>query len=98
MRQVADPTAGPQVHRKVSDVFAVQKHAPVIGTRQTDENVKCGGLSRPVWSQQPNYFALMNIQADFINYFTPSVSFAQVGRLESQHAGSFLNPVLGQSA
>jgi hypothetical protein len=40
----------------------------------------------------------MNIQADFINYFTPSVSFAQVGRLESQHAGSFLNPVLGQSA
>jgi hypothetical protein len=40
----------------------------------------------------------MNIQADFINYLTPSVSFAQVGRLESQHADSFLNPVLGQSS
>jgi hypothetical protein len=37
----------------------------------------------------------LNIQADIVNNFSPSVRLAQSGRLKFQHAGSLLNSVPG---
>ena len=73
MREVADAAAGPEVHGKIGDVLAVQQDTPVIGARQSDQDVKSRGLSSAIRPEQPYYLALLNLQTDVINDFPATV-------------------------
>src|SRR5882757_5331812 len=84
LREVADSTASPEIHRKVRDFVAVEKDAAGVGAGKTDDDVKGGGLTSAVGSQQADDFALTDFQLHVVYNFTSFVGLTEFDGLELQ--------------
>ncbi len=91
--QIADPAAGPEVHGEVGNVVSVQENAPGVRLGQAYQDVERRCLPCTVGTQEPDYFALANLQIEIIYNLTPSVRFAELDGLQLEHSTSFLDPV-----
>ena len=64
LRQVADALPGPDVHRVVGDVDAVELDAARVGRRQADGHVEGRRLAGAVGPEQPDDLARRDLEAD----------------------------------
>jgi len=71
------------------------KNLARIGSDQTDNHVKAGGLAGTIGAQQPNHFALTDFKVYAPNYLTALIRLADFVCAKFLH--SFRNTGLGHS-
>ncbi len=92
--QIADPILPrPQVHGNPRDIDFIDKDLSRIGSDQTDNHVKAGGLAGAIGAQQPNHFALADLKVYAPNHLTALIRLADFVCTKLLH--SFRNPGLG---
>src|SRR5579864_3967641 len=91
--KVTDAAPSPKIHRKVGDIFPVEKNASRIRPRQANEDMKRRGLSCTIRTQQANYLTLADLQVQGVNNLPSPVRLAKVDGLQFEHIPSFLDLV-----
>ncbi len=81
LRQVADPEVPrPKVHRNIGDILVVDDYPAGVGGNEADNDVKAGGFSGAVGTQQADNFALFYVEADAVDDPASAVTFADLVR------------------
>jgi hypothetical protein len=77
LRQIAHAEAGTLEHGLVSSVFAIKIDFATIRLYKTDDHVKGGSLTCPVWSEQANDLARFDFDIDSVDDGTTIIDFFQ---------------------
>ncbi len=84
--QVADSVvARPQVHRLTRDVLTIDDDLARVRRRETDNHVKRCGLPGTIGAQQSDYFSLIYVKANAIDYPATTVGLCDVIGRERLH-------------
>jgi hypothetical protein len=63
------------VHRKRSNIVAIELNATAIGIDQTGDHVKHGGLAGTIWAKQADCFATSHIKRDAPHHHAAAEAF-----------------------
>src|SRR5262249_41506202 len=77
LREIADPPAGPLVHRELGDVLAIQEHLAAVRMLEADDHVEAGRLPRPVRPEQPHHLAAPDLDANALHHAAAAERFGQ---------------------
>ena len=92
--QIADAILPrPQIHGNPRDIDFIDENLSRIGSDQTDNHVKAGGLAGAIGTQQPDHFALADLKVYAPNHLTALIRLADFVCTKFLH--SFRNTGLG---
>ncbi len=95
LRQVSDPGAGPTVHRRPSQVEAVQQDPAVVRTNEPCNKVERRGLSRPVGTQQSHNLTLLDPYRHLVDDPAALEALEQIDALQHARRGRLGDDRLG---
>ena len=67
LRQVSKPEPCPRKDRQVGDLVCGLLHVANIRRQQANQNVECRRLAGPVWPQQPDSLAALELHRNVAN-------------------------------
>jgi len=86
--QIAQPHPGALGHGERRDGATVQNNVPLVRLQLTNDQVKGGGLSCPVGSQQANHLPRLQLHVQGLNQLTATQDQADALQLQAHGAGS----------
>ncbi len=76
--EVAHSESGALVHGEPGDVVALEVDGTAVGVDETDGHPEAGGFSGPVWPEQSDDFASVDLKFDTVDDLPSAVPFLEV--------------------
>src|SRR5262249_57039664 len=80
LRQIADSEPRPLVHRKISNLVAIELDLAALGLDQAGNHVERRGLTRAVGPQQTDRLAAPHVEADPVDHPASAVGLFKIMR------------------
>src|SRR3954463_15782841 len=77
--KITDPIFRPHVHGEVRDVLLPKHDRAIIRSGQADDDVKSRRLARTIRSEQPDHFALADLDVHISNDGAAAIRFRNSG-------------------